>query len=69
MATETALVDVGVLFAAVALAGVVANRINQSVIPLYIVTGAVLGSNVLGKLPDLAGSEVAVGGVSLVIPE
>ncbi|MGM0389349.1 MAG: cation:proton antiporter, partial [Natrinema limicola] len=33
------------------------------------VTGAVLGSNVLGKLPDLAGSEVAVGGVSLVIPE
>ncbi|RZV11312.1 potassium/proton antiporter membrane subunit (CPA2 family) [Natrinema hispanicum] len=69
MATETALVDVGVLFAAVALAGVAANRINQSVIPLYIVTGMVLGSNVLGKLPDLAGSEVAVGGVSLVIPE
>jgi len=69
VATETALVDVGVLFAAVALAGVVANRINQSVIPLYIVTGMILGSNVLGKLPDLAGSEVSVGGVSLVIPE
>jgi len=69
VATETALVDVGVLFAAVALAGVVANRINQSVIPLYIVTGMILGSNVLGKLPDLAGSEVAVGRVSLVIPE
>jgi len=69
VATETALVDVGILFAAVALAGVVANRINQSVIPLYIVTGMILGSNVLGKLPDFAGSEVAVGSASLVIPE
>ena len=69
MATETALVDVGILFTAVALAGVVANRIDQSVIPLYIITGMALGSNVLGTLPDLAGSEVSVGGVSVVIPE
>ncbi|MFD1564978.1 cation:proton antiporter [Haloarchaeobius amylolyticus] len=68
MATETALVDVGLLFTAVALAGVVANRIGQSVIPLYIVTGVVLGSNVLGELTGLAGSEIAVGGVSVVVP-
>ncbi|WP_255681338.1 hypothetical protein [Natrinema sp. SYSU A 869] len=33
MATETALVDVGVLFTAVALAGVLSSRIDQSVIP------------------------------------
>ena len=69
MATETALVDVGVLFAAVALAGVLSSRIDQSVIPFYIVAGIALGPNVLGELPALAGSEIGVGGVILTIPE
>ncbi|SER91653.1 cation:proton antiporter [Natrinema salaciae] len=69
MATETALVDVGVLFTAVALAGVLSSRIDQSVIPFYIVTGVVLGSNVLGELPALAGSEVGIGGVAVTVPE
>ena len=69
MATETALVDVGLLFAAVAIAGILANRINQSVIPLYIVTGVVLGSNVLGELSGLTGSHRTVGGISIVVPE
>jgi CPA2 family monovalent cation:H+ antiporter-2 len=69
VATETALVDVGVLFAAVALAGVLSSRIDQSVIPFYIVAGIALGPNVLGELPALAGSEIGVGGVILTIPE
>ncbi|WP_254531416.1 cation:proton antiporter [Natrinema gelatinilyticum] len=67
MATETALVDVGILFAAVALAGFLANRIDQSVIPFYIVIGILLGSNVLGELPRFAVSDVltALGGLAL----
>ncbi|MDS0475459.1 cation:proton antiporter [Natrinema sp. 1APR25-10V2] len=69
MATETALVDVGLLFAAVALAGVLASRIDQSVIPLYILTGILIGSNVLGELPALAGSEVGIGGYTATVPE
>ncbi|WP_436344097.1 cation:proton antiporter [Natronorubrum sp. FCH18a] len=53
-AESTALIDVGVLFAAVALAGLVANRIGQSVIPFYIVIGMLLGEHVLGALPSIA---------------
>jgi len=45
-----ALLDVGVMFAAVAVAGWVANRAGQSVIPLYIVAGMLLGEFVLGRL-------------------
>jgi CPA2 family monovalent cation:H+ antiporter-2 len=69
VATETALVDVGVLFAAVALAGVLSSRIDQSVIPFYIIVGALLGSNVLGELPGLAGSEIGIGAVTVMVPE
>ncbi|PCR89351.1 cation:proton antiporter [Natrinema ejinorense] len=69
MATETALVDVGILFIAVALAGVLSSRIDQSVIPFYIVTGVLLGSNVLGELPTLAGSEIGIGGLAVTVPE
>ncbi|WP_049925798.1 cation:proton antiporter [Halopiger goleimassiliensis] len=53
-AESTALIDVGVLFAAAGLAGLVANRINQSVIPFYILVGMVLSEHVLGNLPAIA---------------
>ncbi|WP_207589455.1 cation:proton antiporter [Halomontanus rarus] len=53
MAGETALVDVGILFGAVAFGGLLANRIEQSVIPFYIVIGMLLGPSVLGDLPSL----------------
>ena len=45
-----ALLDVGVMFAAVAIAGWLANRVGQSVIPFYIVAGMLLGEFVLGRL-------------------
>jgi CPA2 family monovalent cation:H+ antiporter-2 len=44
-----ALLDVGVMFAAVAVAGALANRLGQSVIPFYIVAGMLLGEFVLGR--------------------
>lgn len=69
MATETALVDVGILFTAVAFAGILSSRIDQSVIPFYIIIGVLLGSNVLGELPALVGSEVGIGGVTVTVPE
>ncbi|QCS41621.1 cation:proton antiporter [Natrinema versiforme] len=69
MATETALVDVGILFIAAAFAGICSSRIDQSVIPFYIITGMLLGSNVLGELPALAGSEVGVAGVTVTVPD
>ncbi|SFS48782.1 cation:proton antiporter [Halostagnicola kamekurae] len=51
MATETTLIEIGVLFAAAASAGVLANRLGQSVIPLYILFGMVLNEYVLGSAP------------------
>jgi CPA2 family monovalent cation:H+ antiporter-2 len=69
VATETALVDVGILFTAVAFAGILSSRIDQSVIPFYIIIGMVLGSNVLGELPALAGTDVGIGGVTVTVPE
>ncbi|ELZ58619.1 MULTISPECIES: cation:proton antiporter [Halorubrum] len=45
-----ALLDVGIMFAAVAVAGMVANRLGQSVIPFYILTGMALGEFVLGRV-------------------
>ncbi|QWC19346.1 cation:proton antiporter [Halorubrum sp. 2020YC2] len=45
-----ALLDVGVMFVAVAVAGAVANRLGQSVIPAYILVGMLLGEFVLGRL-------------------
>ncbi len=71
MATETALVDVGVLFGAVALAGLVANRIGQSVIPFYILVGMGLGPHVLGRLdfPALLGTDAVPHGSALALAE
>ncbi|ELZ37516.1 cation:proton antiporter [Halorubrum tebenquichense] len=45
-----ALLDVGAMFAAVAVAGALANRLGQSVIPAYILVGMLLGEFVLGRL-------------------
>ncbi|WP_434520804.1 cation:proton antiporter [Halorubrum sp. AS12] len=45
-----ALLDVGVMFVAVAVAGAVANRLGQSVIPAYILVGMLLGEFVLGRV-------------------
>ncbi|WP_280586349.1 cation:proton antiporter [Halorubrum sp. Boch-26] len=45
-----ALLDIGVMFAAVAVAGWLANRLGQSVIPFYIVAGMLLGEFVLGRV-------------------
>ncbi|TKX79220.1 cation:proton antiporter [Halorubrum sp. SD626R] len=46
-----ALLDVGVMFAAIALAGALASRLGQSVIPFYILVGMGLGEYVLGRVP------------------
>ena len=71
MAGETALIDIGVLFAAVALAGFLAHRINQSVIPFYIVIGMLLGEYVLGRadLPSLLGTDLVPHGADLALVE
>jgi len=53
-----ALLEVGVMFAAVALAGATAFRLGQSVIPFYIVAGVLLGPFVLGRSGDLFGVAV-----------
>ncbi|MFC6903944.1 cation:proton antiporter [Halalkalicoccus tibetensis] len=50
MAVENHLLDVGIMFAAVAAMGVVAKRLDQSVIPFYILIGMLLGPHVLGEL-------------------
>ena len=53
-----ALLDVGVMFAAIALAGAFATRLRQSVIPFYIVAGIVIGPWVLGRSDELVGVEL-----------
>ncbi|MFP8888744.1 cation:proton antiporter [Natrialbaceae archaeon A-CW2] len=69
MAAETALIDVGILFAAVALAGLIAARINQSVIPFYIVVGMLLSPYVLGTVdfPALLGVDLIPHGSALAL--
>ncbi|WP_254768903.1 cation:proton antiporter [Salinilacihabitans rarus] len=66
---ETALIDVGVLFATVAVAGLVANRLDQSVIPFYIVAGILLSPYVLGSLdlPALLGTGAVPHGEALAL--
>lgn len=44
------LLEIGIMFAAIAGAGALANRLGQSVIPFYIVTGMLLGEFVLGRV-------------------
>ena len=50
MAGETLLLEVGVLFSAVAVCGLLAKRIGISVIPFYIVAGIVCSPFVVGRL-------------------
>jgi len=57
-----ALPDVGVMFVAIAVAGALASRLGQSVIPFYILVGMGLGEYVLGRV-----SLPVVGAVS--VPE
>ena len=54
------LLELGVAFAAIALAGTVAQSLDQSVIPFYILVGLVVNPFVLGSLglPALAANEV-----------
>ncbi len=56
------LIEVGVMFAAVALAGAIARGLRQSVIPFYIVSGILLNPFVAGELTEaVLGQEFAVG--------
>jgi CPA2 family monovalent cation:H+ antiporter-2 len=50
------LLEAGVVFAIIAVGGAVATRIDQSVIPAYIVAGILLGPNA----PEIAGYSLAV---------
>ncbi len=52
------LLDVGVMFAVIALAGAIASRLKQSVIPFYIVAGVLAGPYVLGRSEDWFGADV-----------
>lgn len=54
MVSEVALFELGVLFAAVALVGSIANYLRQSVIPFYIGAGILLGPYVVGRLTPYA---------------
>jgi len=54
------LLELGVLFAAVAVVGAVAGRVGQSVIPFYIVVGMGLSEFVLGRLALPGGGSVFV---------
>ncbi len=45
-----ALLELGIMFAAIAGVGALANRLGQSVIPFYIVVGMVLSEYVLGRV-------------------
>jgi len=53
------LLEVGVMFAAIAGVGWLADRLGQSVIPFYIVVGMVASEYVFGRLP-LAGGELYI---------
>ncbi|AOW79568.1 sodium/hydrogen exchanger [Halodesulfurarchaeum formicicum] len=54
MASETALLELGLLFAAVGLVGALATRIDQSVIPFYILAGMVLNPFVAGRVAPIS---------------
>jgi CPA2 family monovalent cation:H+ antiporter-2 len=54
VASEVALFELGVLFAAVALVGGIASYLRQSVIPFYIAAGILLGPYVVGRLTPYA---------------
>lgn len=50
MAGDTLLLEVGAMFAAIALCGVIAKRIGFSVIPFYIIAGIIASPYVVGRL-------------------
>ncbi|MFW5978170.1 MAG: cation:proton antiporter, partial [Halohasta sp.] len=50
MAGDTLLLEVGTMFAAIALCGVIAKRIGFSVIPFYIIAGIIASPYVVGRL-------------------
>ncbi len=54
MASETALLELGILFATVALVGSFASRVRQSVIPFYILAGMAVNPFVAGRLGPYA---------------
>jgi CPA2 family monovalent cation:H+ antiporter-2 len=54
------LLEIGIMFAAIATVGAVANRLSQSVIPFYIVVGMVLSEFVVGRIELPAIGEVFV---------
>jgi CPA2 family monovalent cation:H+ antiporter-2 len=54
VASEVALFELGVVFAAVALVGGIASYLRQSVIPFYIATGILLSPYVAGRLTPYA---------------
>ena len=47
---ETSLLEVGIMLAAIAAGGTLASRLGQSVIPFYVVTGILVGPEVLGRV-------------------
>jgi CPA2 family monovalent cation:H+ antiporter-2 len=49
---ETTLLDVGVMFVAIAGGGAIADRLGQSVIPFYVVAGILAGPEALGWVTD-----------------
>ncbi len=51
---ELELIHVGVIFAVIAVAGGLANRIGQSVIPFYLVAGILMGEAMLGSVGTLS---------------
>ena len=54
MAAETALLELGLLIAAIAVVGALANRAGQSVIPFYILVGMALNPHVAGRLTPVS---------------
>jgi CPA2 family monovalent cation:H+ antiporter-2 len=60
MATSILLLEVGIVFAALALVGAFASRLDQSVIPFYIVVGMVLSPYVIGQITLPGGASVFI---------
>lgn len=69
MAADTALLEVGVMFVAIAIAGALAIRLAQSVIPFYVLAGMALSEYVVGSigLPFVPVSEFITVGAELGI--
>lgn len=69
MVAETSLLEIGVMFVAIALVGAVAIRVDQSVIPFYVLAGMGLNEFVAGSLgfPFIPESEFIVIGAELGI--